>query len=510
MKKIVMLLIAVPLLFNNCASILNGKVQKNVDVSTGNSKSLVFVNDTEQGQGRTVKSKMKRDSRVKQIRIETEGYKDQYLIHYQNQKSPLYIMSWVPFGVLLYPPFLDVSSKSFNYKKEIGGNENLIAIQEKNADEKYLFVSNTAFDIDEKDLKVRKIRHRNLKKNKKDKFKEIDSNTETVNFDNSIFTDALNEILVNYKYTDTINTIFKSKTNSAYLSATVKKVDLQHVYQAAARTYMSFLKSELEIEWDFQDVYGQSQYTKEYKTLSGEFSYDYNGDDTVILSVKDAISASFLKFISDPKVKELLKQGSDDEIKMDVLALKKGELVNNLSDAIEAAVTVKVGEGHGSGLKISSDGYIITNFHVVAKSQDDIKIISKDGTEYEAELIRQNERLDLALLKIDAKFSKHFNIPTVKKYAVGEDIFAVGTPKTIELGQTLSKGIISGERTNTDVQLIQTDASVNSGNSGGPLIDKNGQLLGVVNSKLSGFGIEGLGFAIPAELILEELSIIVE
>ncbi|WP_299101092.1 trypsin-like peptidase domain-containing protein [uncultured Winogradskyella sp.] len=507
MKKILILLIAAPLLFNNCASILNGKVQKNVTVRTKNAKSKVYVDGSSQGTGRAVKSKMNRDADVKQIRIETEGYKDQYIIHYQNQKSPLYIMSWVPFGILLYPPFLDVSSKSFNYKKEISVREKLIPINEKEEDDKYLFVSNTAFDIGEDDLKIRKIRHRSLKKNKKNKFKDIDSNSEEVNFDNSIFTDALNEILVNYKYTDTTNTIFKSKTNSSYLSATVKKLDLQHVYQTAARSYMSFLKSEIEIEWDFQDVYGQSLYKRKYKSLSGEFSYDHYGKETILLSVKDAISTSFLKFIADSKVKKLLKKGSDVEDKLDVLSLEKGTLVSSLSDAIESSVTVKVNEGHGSGLKISQNGYIITNFHVVAKSKEDITVILKDGTEMEAQLVRQNEQLDLALIKVDATFDKHFNIPSTKNYSVGDDIFAVGTPKSIELGQTLSKGIISGERTNTEVQLIQTDASVNGGNSGGPLINSDGQLLGVVNSKLSGFGIEGLGFAIPAELILEGLSI---
>ena len=502
-----MLLIAAPLLFNNCASVLNGKVQKNVSVKTKNAKSEVFVDGVSQGKGRSVKSKLTRDADVKQIRIETEGYKDQFVIHYQNQKSPLYIMSWVPFGILFYPPFLDIGAKSFNYKKEVSVREKLIPIKEKDEDEKYLFVSNTAFDIGEDNLKIRKIRHRSLKKNKKNKFKDVDSNTEEVNFDNSIFTDALNEILVNYKYTDTTSTIFKSKTNSAYLSATVKKVDLQHVYQTAARNYMSFLKSELEIEWDFQDVYGQSLFKHKYKTLSGEFSYDHNGENTVILSIKDAISSSFLQFIANPKVKALLKKGSDKEDTLDILTLKKGNLVNDLASAIESSVTVKVSEGHGSGLKISENGYIITNFHVVAKSKDDITIILKDGTEMKAELIRQNEQLDLALLKVEASFDRHFSIPSTKNYAVGDDIFAVGTPKTIELGQTLSKGIISGERTNTEVQLIQTDASVNGGNSGGPLINKAGKLLGVVNSKLSGFGVEGLGFAIPAELILEGLAI---
>ncbi|MCT4628737.1 trypsin-like peptidase domain-containing protein [Winogradskyella sp.] len=507
MKKIFIFLLVVPILFNNCASILNGKVQKNISVRTKNSKSVVYVNDTKQGSGRSVKSKMKRDGGVKQIRIETEGYKDQYIVHYQNQKSPLHILSWVPFGVLFYPPFTDYGIKSFNYKKEVSVREKLIPIKIKNEDDKYLFVSNTAFDIDEENLKVRKIRHRSLKKNKKNKFKEVDSNSDKLNFDNSIFTDALNEILVNYKYTDTTNTIFKSKTNSAYLSATIKELDLQHVYQSAARRYMSFVKAEVTIEWEFQDIYKQTKYEKKYKSLSGEFSYNYYSSDAVTLAVKDAISASFLKFISSNQVKKLLKKGKQQESKLDIINLKKGNTIQSLPDAINSSVTVKVKEGHGSGFKISNDGYIITNFHVVASSKDDINIIFKDGSELKAKLIRQNEELDLALLKVDTSFDVHFNIPNEKSYTIGEDIFAIGTPKTIELGQTLSKGIISGERSNQEVQLIQTDASVNNGNSGGPLINNKGDLLGVVNAKLSGFGVEGLGFAIPAELILKALSI---
>lgn len=510
MKKILIILLTLPLLLNSCASTLNGKVQKNITVRTKNSKSTVYVDGEKQGKGKAIKSKMARNGKVKQVRIETDGYKDQYIVHYQNQKSPLYILSWVPFGVLFYPPFMDYGIKSYNHKKDIAVKEKLIPINIKDENDKYIFVSNTAFDIDEKDLKIRKIRHRSLKKNKKNKFKDVDYNDKSINFDNSIFTDALNEILINYKYTDTTNTIFKNKSNSAYLSATITRLDLQHVYQSAAKRYMSFLKSEVEIEWNFQDIYGQSKYKRKFKTTSGEFSYDYNESNTVILSVKDAIAASFLKFIDDNKVKKLLEKGSEKETKLDIITLTKSNNVINLNEAIESAVTVKVGKGHGSGLKVSKNGYIVTNFHVVAKSKDNIIVVFKDGTEMSANLIRQNEQLDLALLKVDITFDKHFNIPSTKQYAVGDDIFAIGTPKTIELGQTLSKGIISGERSNNEVQLIQTDASVNGGNSGGPLIDKNGRLLGVINAKLSGFGVEGLGFAIPAELILNGLSITFE
>lgn len=505
MKKILFLL-SIILMMNSCASILNSKTQKNVNVTTRNSKSIVYVNGKKQGKGKTVKSKLARDVRVKQLKIVTEGYKDQYVVHYQNQKSLLHVMSWIPFGVLFYPPLMDYGPKSFDYTKKLSVKEKLIPIPTKTEGEKYLFVKNTEFDIDEKDLKFRRIRHRSLKKNKKNKFKDIDSNTDKIGFDNSIFTESLNSILLKYKYTDSTNTIFKNKTNTAYLSAKISKLDIQFVYQTAAKRSMSFLQAEVDISWDFQDVYGQSLYTKDYKTTSGEFSIDYNNEATGLLAIEDAISSSFLKFINNKIVKEhMAKDNVASQNTLPSITFSRAKSVYDVDSALDATVTIKVKEGHGSGFKVSADGYIITNFHVVANSKEDITIITKDNKEFNAKLVRQNENLDLALLKVETTFDNHFLIPSTKNYKTGDDIFIIGTPTTIELGQTLSKGIISGDRENEGTKLIQTDASVNGGNSGGPMINKEGNLIGVINAKLSGFGIEGLGFAIPAELIRDAL-----
>jgi S1-C subfamily serine protease len=113
----------------------------------------------------------------------------------------------------------------------------------------------------------------------------------------------------------------------------------------------------------------------------------------------------------------------------------------------------------------------------------------------------------LALLKIDTQNAKAFTMPKTKNYKIGDDIFAIGTPKSLELGQSLSKGIISGLRSQNNISLIQTDASVNGGNSGGALVSKSGEFIGVVNAKLFGVGVEGLGFSIPAETVMQDLSI---
>jgi len=503
MKKIFLLLI--PIAFSSCASILNGKMQK-VDVNTHSSESVVYVNGIKKGNGKTVQTKLPRNKTVQQIRIETDGYKDQHIIHYQNQKSPLHIVSWVPFGLLVYPPFLDMGPKSFNYKKEVAVKEKLIPIIERKDDDKYVFLKNTAFDLDESDLKVKKIRHSQLKRNK-DKFKDVTSNTEEIKFDNSIFTNSLNNILYKYSYTDTTNTIFKNKNNTLYISAKISSMQLNHVYQKAARAYQDFLKAEVNIEWDVQDIYGQSKYKEVVKGKSGEFSTDYSEENVLIDAVDDAITASFLKFFNKNQVRGFMTKESFEEIKLERLLIQKGIEPKSVDDAVKASVTIKTDIGHGSGGIIGKDGYVMTNFHVVSNAKE-IEVITNSGEKLKASIVRKNENLDIAILKVESAFTHTF-ILNNNSFSMGDDIFVVGTPNSIELGQTVSKGIISGIRDEKESnnRFIQTDASINPGNSGGPMITKQGKLLGVVNAKISGFGVEGLGFAIPIDLIIDKLSI---
>lgn len=502
------MILITPFLFTSCASVLNGKQQK-VTINAINKNSKVFLNNENVGKGSNVVAKFNRDRGVKQITVKTDGYKDVNFVHYQSKKSPLYIMSWVPFGVLFYTPFMDVGNKSYDYEKEISSKEKLIKIPVKKETEKFLFVQNTAFEVNEKDLTVKIVKKKNYNKNKVKKFKELDKNNEAIKFDNSIFTDALNEILVNYKYTDSTNTIFKSVQNSLFLSATIKKVNVKNVYDVECKTYMYFLESDIEIEWNLLDIYGQSLYKENSKYTSGQFSIDVNKKETVLLSIKDAIEGSLFNFVNDNKVREFLKITNEKEKMLSEIKITKGTLVSNLEESLKATVTIKTKEGHGSGFVISNDGYIITNFHVIAKAKEsEIIVIDNKGKEHLVKIIRKNEILDLALLKIEHTFSNHFGLVDEKNYKIGQDIYVIGTPKSIELGQTLNKGIISGERTKENLTYIQVDASVNGGNSGGPLVDKDGVLIGVVNAKLSGVGVEGIGFSIPGFKIKSALNII--
>lgn len=159
----------------------------------------------------------------------------------------------------------------------------------------------------------------------------------------------------------------------------------------------------------------------------------------------------------------------------------------------------------GSGVIVEGNGTVVTNYHVIAGA-DDIKVALSDGREYPVKVLLKDERLDLAVLKVDAKES----LPTLKiadsdKIEVGDLVLAIGNP--FGVGQTVTSGIVSGLARNQVSEgdfgfFIQTDASINPGNSGGALMNMNGELIGINTAIFSkGGGSNGVGFAIPANLV---------
>lgn len=158
-------------------------------------------------------------------------------------------------------------------------------------------------------------------------------------------------------------------------------------------------------------------------------------------------------------------------------------------------------EGAGSGVIVTADGYIVTNNHVVDGASV-IKVRLTDGSEYDAELIGVDSQTDLAVLKIEATNLNAATFGDSDSLVVGEEVVAIGNPLGT-LGGTVTNGIVSATNReitieNETMELIQTTAAINPGNSGGGLFNTSGQLVGIVNAKSSGTGIEGLGFAIPS------------
>lgn len=167
---------------------------------------------------------------------------------------------------------------------------------------------------------------------------------------------------------------------------------------------------------------------------------------------------------------------------------------------------VMPGSGAGSGVILSEDGYIITNNHVVCGSDgltiaETVIVRLTNGEEYKAKVIGADEDSDIAILKIEAEGLTPAVCTDSDNLAVGEDVVVVGNPLG-ELGGTVTNGIISALDREIDVNgvtmnLMQTNAAVNPGNSGGGIFNMRGELVGIVNAKSAGENVEGLGFAIP-------------
>lgn len=153
---------------------------------------------------------------------------------------------------------------------------------------------------------------------------------------------------------------------------------------------------------------------------------------------------------------------------------------------------------HGSGVVISSNGRIITNNHVV-KDMEEIYVVMYDGKAYSAQLLYNDEEIDLALIKINRSDLKPVELETADKVKVGNTVIAIGTPLYFGYRNSASKGIISGLNRPVDqtYTYLQTDASINPGNSGGPLINMDGKLVGI--NTLGYIFYSGMNFAIPVE-----------
>lgn len=198
------------------------------------------------------------------------------------------------------------------------------------------------------------------------------------------------------------------------------------------------------------------------------------------------------------------------------------DLKTAINNVYESVVYIEVSgdrtSSSGSGFVYKTDdkyGYILTNYHVI-ESGKKFRVTFNDGTEIDAEYVNGDEYYDIAILKISKDKVK--NVATIgdsSTLELGDTVFTVGAPLGKDYMGTITKGIVSGINRMVSVSLtsgsylmevIQTDASINSGNSGGPICNIKGEVIGITSSKLIGSGVEGMGFAIPMNSVMEIIS----
>ena len=165
--------------------------------------------------------------------------------------------------------------------------------------------------------------------------------------------------------------------------------------------------------------------------------------------------------------------------------------------------------GLGTGVIVTSDGYIVSNSHVTGEKYSKCYVTLENGNSYDGTVVWSDTDLDLSIVKITAKNLPYVSLGDSSSIRVGENVYAIGNPIGFEFRRTVTSGIISAKNRTIKIEeenkssymtdLIQTDATINPGNSGGPLIYPNGEVIGINTVKIS--TAEGIGFAIPINII---------
>ena len=192
------------------------------------------------------------------------------------------------------------------------------------------------------------------------------------------------------------------------------------------------------------------------------------------------------------------------------------EAISKIYDAVVVVENYQRGSlaGTGTGFVYKKDdqyGYLITNHHVI-ESAETVKVLNNNGEEVEATVLGSDEFADVAVLRIDAKnVMQVAEIGESANSEVGDTVFTVGSPLGVKYMGTVTKGILSGKDRTIEVtvgssayamEVLQTDAAINPGNSGGPLVNMNGEVIGVNSIKYVETKIESMGFSIPSEIVM--------
>ena len=209
--------------------------------------------------------------------------------------------------------------------------------------------------------------------------------------------------------------------------------------------------------------------------------------------------------LSIEETKDETNERTLEDINKCVVGISK---VKNNSDSIFDTNATK-NLSLGTGTVISENGYIVTNWHLAGNKYSSCYVTIENGKVYNGKTIWSDEDLDLAIVKIDVKGMDYLNLGDSDNIKLGESVYAIGNPVGIEFQRTVTGGIISGLNRTIKLEegdklsymedLIQTDASINEGNSGGPLINKKGEVLGINTVKIE--TAEGIGFAVPINTI---------
>ena len=210
------------------------------------------------------------------------------------------------------------------------------------------------------------------------------------------------------------------------------------------------------------------------------------------VSWDDGTKSAYITFTEDDAIAKIVENTSPSVVTIvgNYQSEKAEDRYNNLTT-------------HGSGVVYKSNGYIITNAHVI-KDLKNLTVVLSDGTLLPGKVVCSDESADIAIVKVDKIGLKPITFADKKTIVSGKTAIAIGTPISLTMRNTVTKGIVCGNGVSlkdSHYKLIQTDTTVNPGNSGGPLLNTRGELIGITSSKYVSMSIDNVAFAIPVDTV---------
>ena len=227
-------------------------------------------------------------------------------------------------------------------------------------------------------------------------------------------------------------------------------------------------------------------------------------DSAVMVGLVDNLLAdpSFVAVIKSGGVADAAPAQAQPTLRLNVGQVVSGGVDKGTPKILAAVATVESGIGSGSGFYISQEGYLLTNKHVVGDDKF-VRVKLSNGRSLVGEVVRVDKARDVALLHTDAVANEALSLRT-DAGNVGEAVYAVGSPFGQSLSGTITRGVLSARRVFEGVPFLQSDVAVNPGNSGGPLIDANGRVIGI---SVIGTAAQGINMFIPIDDVLDKLSL---
>jgi len=370
---------------------------------------------------------------------------------------------------------------------------------------KYITTEDIYFDLKEGEVTESYFKSEALKL--KGRSSKLSSNSDEILEASEGLEGYLFNILSEGDYIDTTEKIFPDYRNSLHLSMRVHRLEFSYIKPKSKKPSTAvYLKMFADMQ--LSSFYGKTLIKEDVsfeQLIANSENSDWEG------GFSNLISNILIKFLTEEKVAAFIQSpeyfDAPDGTGMEKVSLYGGSAMLDWDYISYAVPTIITTDGHGSACVISGDGYLLTNFHVVGQNET-VRVKFKDGTESEGKVLRKHPECDLALLKVD-RTNLPALLPVNESEEIGNTVFLVGTPADTLLAQSVFKGVISGKRPVADFSYFQTDAKVNPGNSGGAMLNEKGELIGIVSSKYVGYGIEGIGFAVPINQISARLNVVI-